>query len=223
MGGLDTVGIEVGEAITKRVRAELTAYVGPARTEQLTHRPIHVNDADQVWWTPMSSHDTERDQQERVMEFLTFSRYCDSKIPVFVGHSLFFRAFYSKRVSNRLLINRRQLSENLKRFRLSNASMLAVTVAYKEIEGGCSEAVMLDADLIFGGGFHATGQEKRDGFIAQLSTSPAAASVFTNLNLGIASSGMLAANIQNEFRDKKEQLSNGLKKFSEKLYDIFEK
>ncbi len=223
MGGLDTVGIEVGDAIEKRVRSELAISLGPNRADQLTRCPIDVNDADQVWWTPMSSHDTERDQQDRVVEFLTFCRFSEAKIPVFVGHSLFFRAFYSKRVSNRLLINRRQLSENLKRFRLSNASMLAVTVAFKDIPGGCSEAVMLDADLIFGGGFHASAAGKREGFMAQLSTSPAAASVFTNLNLGIASSGMIAANIQSELRDKKEQLSNGLKKFSEKLYDIFEK
>ena len=40
-------------------------------------------------------------------------------ITVFVGHSLFFKAFYSKRISKLMNKKRPHLSANLKRFRLS--------------------------------------------------------------------------------------------------------
>lgn len=225
IGGLDTVGVECGDGIERRVRSELGAVLGPKRADEMLSIPIDINDTDQPWWTPMSSHESEREQQDRVNEFLNYSRYCDAKIPVFVGHSLFFRAFYSKRVSSQLFQNRRHLSEQLKRFRLSNASMLAVTVAYQEKEGGYSDAVMIDADLIFGGGFHGATKDHDGGhahdnssILAQLSTSPGANTVFSNLNIP-----GFAANISQDLKQKKDQLSKGVKMFSEKIYDIFEK
>jgi hypothetical protein len=89
-----------------------------------------------------------------VREFITFSRHCDYNLPVFVGHSLFFKEFCSKRISAVMCRKRPHLSANLKRYRLSNASLLAVTVKYADLDNGCSEAVVVDADLIFGGGFH---------------------------------------------------------------------
>jgi hypothetical protein len=155
LGGFDTVGVEYGEGILKRLRAELSQIMmDEKKIHSLLTFPIDINDADQPWWTPLTSRDSSADQQERVREFMTFARYCDSKLPVFVGHSLFFKAFYSKRISNELLNNRKSLSENLKCFRLSNASMLAVTVQFIEKENGQVDSMIIDADLIFGGGFH---------------------------------------------------------------------
>lgn len=156
IGGLDTVGVAYGEAIESRLRSELAMILGAEEADRLVTFPIDFNDANLPWWTPLADHESEQQQQDRVREFLTFLRHCDAKIPVFVGHSLFFRAFYSKRVSSHLLKNRRKLSENLKKFLLSNATMLAVTVNFTDysLGGGLSEAVMIDADIIFGGGFH---------------------------------------------------------------------
>lgn len=156
IGGLDTVGVACGEAIESRLRSELAMILGAEEADRLVTFPIDFNDANLPWWTPLADHESEQQQQDRVREFLTFLRHCDAQIPVFVGHSLFFRAFYSKRVSSHLLKNRRKLSENLKKFLLSNATMLAVTVNFTDysLGGGLSEAVMIDADIIFGGGFH---------------------------------------------------------------------
>jgi broad specificity phosphatase PhoE len=156
IGGLDTVGIEVAEGIETRLRNELTQILGASRTDRLTAVPITINDCDLPWWTPIADHENEIEQQIRVREFVTFARYCDAQVPVFVGHSLFFKAFYSKRISKDLFKNRHHLSENLKKFRLSNATMLAVTVSFQDYTHGegLSEAVMIDADIIFGGGFH---------------------------------------------------------------------
>eukprot|EP00428_Durinskia_dybowskii_P076483 CAMPEP_0170355624 /NCGR_PEP_ID=MMETSP0117_2-20130122/741_1 /TAXON_ID=400756 /ORGANISM="Durinskia baltica, Strain CSIRO CS-38" /LENGTH=1335 /DNA_ID=CAMNT_0010609673 /DNA_START=108 /DNA_END=4115 /DNA_ORIENTATION=- len=155
IGGLDTVGIECGAAIIKRVKAELIHSLGAAKAEALMEGvEIDTTSVEQPWWTQMSSSDSEKDQLERVREFITFSRYCPHAIPVFVGHSLFFRKFYSKRVSKVMSRRRPHLSASMKRFKLSNATLLAVTVKYHDLEQGSSDAMILDADLLFGGGFH---------------------------------------------------------------------
>lgn len=106
IGGLDSVGIEVGDAIETRVRLELGSVVGLPRAQELMVDSIFVNDADQQWWTPIHSFEPGHEQQVRVKEFLTFVRYCPAELPIFVGHSLFFKAFYSKRISKLLDKNR---------------------------------------------------------------------------------------------------------------------
>lgn len=244
LGGLDTVGVECGDGISKRLRSELGQVVDSRRLEQLLKISLEVNDADQPWWTAMTSNEKTPEQQERVREFLTFARYTDSKLPVFVGHSLFFKAFYSKRISNELLLNRQSLSENLKNFRLSNASMLAVTVKFVEVENGQSDAMIIDADLIFGGGFHgvpedghhnhngengeeikSAGSSYRSNFFdsplklaSSLETSgQSIQQVFNSIN-----SKEFHSNLQHELKQKKEAITKGVKKLSEKIYDFFD-
>ncbi|KAJ1440297.1 hypothetical protein B484DRAFT_466781 [Ochromonadaceae sp. CCMP2298] len=117
-GGLDTIGTEVGGGILRRAHSELQQTVGR----------VDSNDANIPWWSPLSSFETEREQRDRIVEFVTYSRYCPHKLPVFVGHSLFFKAFYSKRVSAPMQQERPLLCSNLKKYRLANATLLAVTV-----------------------------------------------------------------------------------------------
>eukprot|EP01038_Epipyxis_sp_PR26KG_P004938 gene4938-6910_t len=162
IGGLDTVGIEYGETnILNRTENELSQSIGHIRALEVMAPSLDVNDADQPWWTPIASYESDREQQDRIKEFLTFIRYCDAKNPVFVGHSLFFKAFYSKRISDLMKRNRPELSENLRRFRLSNATVLAVTVLFSDRES--HDATILDGDLIFGGGFHGHSNHNEDG------------------------------------------------------------
>lgn len=244
LGGLDTVGVECGDGISKRLRSELGQIVDPRRLERLLKISLEVNDADQPWWTAMTSNEKTPEQQERVREFLTFARYTDSKLPVFVGHSLFFKAFYSKRISNELLLNRQSLSENLKNFRLSNASMLAVTVKFVEVENGQSDAMIIDADLIFGGGFHGVpedGHHHHNGENGEESKSAGSSyrSNFFDSPLKLASSLETSgqsiqqvfnsinskefhSNLQHELKQKKEAITKGVKKLSEKIYDFFD-
>lgn len=149
------MGIECGPGIMKRVKQELQQSLGANKAEELVDSvAVDYSSAEAPWWTNISSFDNEKDQLERIREFLTFSRYCPHTIPVFVGHSLFFRAFYSKRISKAMARKRPNLSDNMKRFKLSNATLMAVTVKYSDLEGGASDALILDADILFGGGFH---------------------------------------------------------------------
>jgi len=155
IGGLDTVGVECGPGIMRRVKAELTAALGPVKAAELTDSiEVDTSSADTPWWTAISSFDNERDQLERIREFVTFTRYCPHTMPVFVGHSLFFKAFYSKRVSKVMARKRPNLSANMKKYKLDNATLLAVTVKYIDLDTGDSDALILDADILFGGGFH---------------------------------------------------------------------
>ena len=160
VGGLDSVGVACGSSIADRVASELEAKLGKERAEQLMINSIHVNDAANPWWTNTTSFDNRVDQHDRVSEFISFSRYCEGDRPIFVGHSLFFKLFYSRRVSTLLAKVRPELSSNLKRHRLGNATILAVTVLYSsENDFDCT---ILDADLIFGGSFqkHTNGRGK---------------------------------------------------------------
>jgi hypothetical protein len=155
IGGLDTVGIEYGTGIMRRVKTELQLAMGVTRAHEVTDFvKADINDADAPWWTSVSGFETDRETTDRVREFITFSRYCEYNLPVFVGHSLFFKEFCSKRISAVMCRKRPHLSANLKRYRLSNASLLAVTVKYVDLDNGACEAVVVDADLLFGGGFH---------------------------------------------------------------------
>lgn len=155
IGGLDTVGVECGPGIMRRVKAELTTALGPVKAAELTDSiDVDTSSADTPWWTAISSFDNERDQLERIREFITFTRYCPHTMPVFVGHSLFFRSFYSKRISKVMARKRPNLSANMKKYKLDNATLLAVTVKYFDLDTGDSDALILDADVLFGGGFH---------------------------------------------------------------------
>lgn len=250
------MGIETGDGIGRRAMAELSAILGPQRAAELLDLHLHINDTDQVWWTPMASYDSERDQQSRIREFVTFMRYEESKIPIVVGHSLFFKAFYSKRISHSLMQNRKYLSHNLQKFRLSNASMLAVTVAFGDVDNGCSEALLLDADLIFGGGFHAPGnQGNRNSLERKASKALTEAAHQTSItnqvntaktseeseeeeelasggrkrseSSAIAMIGSNFANFKSDLKSKTDAittgLTNGVKKLSDTLHDMFEK
>lgn len=154
VGGLDTVGIAIGEKIKIRVVEELAQEFSdqPERVKKLTKESIKFDfgDADEHWWTNQSTRDTSTEVDERIDEFLRHSRYCGAPIPVYVGHSLFFKDFYSKRVAKVLELNRPEMAKNMKH-KLDNAVMMAVKVTYTGVKG---EAQIVDAALMFGGNFH---------------------------------------------------------------------
>jgi broad specificity phosphatase PhoE len=165
LGGLDSVGMVYGNAIEERVKDELTQVIGRHRTEEVMIESLHYNDCNSPWWTSISSYESQAEQQDRVREFISFARYSEHIHPVFVGHSLFFKAFYSKRVSNMLKQNRPEMADNMRKHRLSNATLMALTLQFIDRPNGGCDAIILDADLIFGGGFHgvAAGQDEEDG------------------------------------------------------------
>ena len=123
----------------------------------VTEPPLLEGDAAGPWWTPLSSFDSATDRDERMSEFINFTRYCRGSSPIFVGHSLFFRYFCAKRLSTYLLRNRPVLASKIKKLKLANATLLAVTLQYNTDglnSDGSIGCTIIDADLICGGGFH---------------------------------------------------------------------
>lgn len=193
------MGIECGAAIMKRVKNELQSSVGASKAEELTESvEVDYTSAENPWWTTLASFDNEKDQLQRIRDFITVSRYCSHTVPVFVGHSLFFRAFYSKRLSKVMARKRPNLTANLKQHKLGNATLMAVTVKYLDHDSGASEALILDADILFGGGFHGAKHVNTQH--------PHHDSADSGANEGIASSlGLSEADIDGSLQLEKEQ------------------
>jgi hypothetical protein len=61
IGGLDTVGVECGAGIMRRVKTELQLAMGVARAHEITDFvKCDVNDCDMPWWTSVSGFETEK-------------------------------------------------------------------------------------------------------------------------------------------------------------------
>ena len=71
--------------------------------------------------------------------------------PIFVGHSLFFRSFYSRHLSEDLIQNRPELAEKMMKYKLGNASVLAVCVDFPDNDYNIP--VIVDADVLFNSDF----------------------------------------------------------------------
>ena len=133
-GGLDTVGLVVGAEIKERVTHELIDTVGAEEAYQKVNIPFHILDAELHWWTDIHHYEGKREMNDRMCEFLDFAQFCEAEFPIFVGHSNFFRYFYSNYMSEVVQYNRPYLCANLRHFRLANACCLAVTVLFEEEE-----------------------------------------------------------------------------------------
>eukprot|EP01041_Mallomonas_annulata_P006382 gene6382-12905_t len=152
-GGMDTVGVKYGADIIPRVADRLEAVIGQPATARFMKTPIHINDANMPWWTPQSMSDSKEEVQRRVDDFLNFIRYSEVDTPIFVGHSLFFKAMYNCRISKALEANRPELAANMKKYKLDNANVMAITVGYIDNEDGETKpgSIILDADILFDG------------------------------------------------------------------------
>lgn len=156
-GGMDTVGICYGDAIRQRVQSELLSVVDrPEKVDAIMKTHLHVNDAQLPWWTPQSTFDSKADVDKRVDEVLNFIRYEEFETAIFVGHSLFFKRLCSRHVSHELLRNRPELAANLKKHKLSNATVLAATIRFSDDKS--TRPRIKDAELMFGGRFHIHGE-----------------------------------------------------------------
>jgi broad specificity phosphatase PhoE len=144
----DATGKKCGIDIVPRVNRKLTKELGQQRAVVLIESAkFDVKDAVHEWWPPVwSGTEENEDTQNRVREFLSFIRDCESKIPIIVGHSQFFKAFYSSRISKVLSNSQPETSANMQRYRLGNGTVLAVTVSFVG-----SEAEIVDADILFEG------------------------------------------------------------------------
>lgn len=166
-GGMDTVGVHTGSLIAKHVRSEFATLVSPRDADAFMSADIHINDANEPWWTPQTMMDNKEDIQNRVEDWLKFTRFSDENVPVFVGHSLFWKAFYKRRISEILETNRPELVKKMQKKKMGNAAIMAVTVAYLDepvVEKGIlkSKSIILDAHMLFNTNFHGDEESEQD-------------------------------------------------------------
>ena len=77
--------------------------------------------------------------------------------PIIIGHSLFFKLFYSTRLSELLKHTRPELYNMLynKQYKLINCSVLVLSILFSH-DNDC-ECIILDAEVLYGGGFEMNG------------------------------------------------------------------
>jgi len=157
IGGLDTVGKAIGDAVMPRVRAELADVVRPAGEDDedaallrwAQDVIVNVGDAASEWWTPGNTYESAAQVETRVQDWLDFVRYHEAETPIFVGHSLFYKAFYSKRMSAGFKAAKPELAAKLAKHKLGNAVLM-----YVEVDFSGEVPEIADAHILFGGGFH---------------------------------------------------------------------
>jgi hypothetical protein len=169
------VGTACGSLIMDRVQSELETMIGPKESKEfLSDAKINYNDTLYPWWTSFAAFDSKSEAQSRELEFLNYLQHCGDDYPIFVGHSLYFRNFYSKRISRSLALKRPRIAEELTKLKLSNATVLALTIHFGDDSGGWPvgfsreksvprRSQIVDAELIFGNGFHMTSSAARKG------------------------------------------------------------
>ena len=130
----------------------------------------------------ISIFDNQQEQQARIHEFISFIRYCTNNTtpttattttsannssinnttytndtPIIIGHSLFFKLFYSARLSELLKHTRPELYNMLynAKYKLTNCSVLVLSILFSHDND--YECIILDAEVLYGGGFELNG------------------------------------------------------------------
>lgn len=151
VGGLDTVGKAFGGSIALRMIEESSRLELSDESQRLIETTrFEINDAVGPWWTSASDFDNVEQVDERIAVFLNLVRYWPSKVPLFVGHSLFFHAFCSKSLYPLFCEREPELAKNLMKYRLENGSMLYLEVDFPLNR---EKPSIVDAHLVHGG-FH---------------------------------------------------------------------
>ena len=77
--------------------------------------------------------------------------------PIIIGHSLFFKLFYSTRLSELLKHTRPELYNMLynNQYKLTNCSVLVLSILFSHDND--NECIILDAEVLYGGGFELNG------------------------------------------------------------------
>jgi hypothetical protein len=77
-------------------------------------------------------------------------QYSQTETVIFVGHSLFFKKFYSEHISDELKSKNPDLAFQMSKYKLDNAGLLGVTVEFPE---NGSRPTIVDCEIMFGSRF----------------------------------------------------------------------
>ena len=171
IGGLDCVGEKVGEAIVSKVRSEFAGAIGSQRADELVDNvPVDIADCGTPWWTSQVrvlaaqchafhfiscflfslQYESPKEQQHRLKEFLEFVHHNGHDTAIYVGHSHFYKDLCASIIGSKLPIIKPDIAIKLSKYKLSNASMLGLTIVFPH---DSDVPFIEDASLLFGGDF----------------------------------------------------------------------
>lgn len=93
VGGQDTVGKEVGDAIKVRVKKELESVLGEGPQVDDCLADLHINDCTSEWWSNATEVEIGPAIKDRLNDVTSFLKFQTSPSIILVGHSLYFREF----------------------------------------------------------------------------------------------------------------------------------
>eukprot|EP00300_Choanocystis_sp_HF-7_P003159 c12383_g1_i1.p1 GENE.c12383_g1_i1~~c12383_g1_i1.p1 ORF type:complete len:421 (-),score=9.00 c12383_g1_i1:14-1276(-) len=148
LGGLDTVGKEVGEYIYARVKTEMEKIVGAEHASKACDVKLDFNDAVQSWWSGTVDRDNNDEMALRFEDWLATVQHASYDVGVFVGHSLFYRKFLKDYCSEQFKASNPEMATKMGSKKLQNAGCLALTLDFSS-----GRAQIMHAESMFGTGF----------------------------------------------------------------------
>lgn len=147
VGGVDSVGIAVGEAIEARVRKEFVEAIGEAETAQTMSSICPYSCSTGEWWSRAGTSESKQEIRTRIAHLLNALVAAPGEACVLVGHSLLFCELFRERCSADLASRRPAAVERLSGVKLSNAACCCAEVALNPASGAFE---IVDVDLVFG-------------------------------------------------------------------------
>ena len=146
VGGMDTVGGHVGDAILDNVKAQTSKVLGPEETEKIMgHVETDAYDTMDAWWTGAEDRDNDKHMRARFYGFASSLRFShrsglSDKPTIVVGHSLFMREFCTYFMDPDLA-DADPLAMKLTQFKLANACMVKLDLEFDD--GALDEIVRI--------------------------------------------------------------------------------
>ena len=137
VGGMDTVGGHVGDAILDSVKAQTSAILGAEETETIMgHVEVDPYDTMDAWWTGAEDRDNDKHMRARFYGFASSLRFShrsglSDKPTIVVGHSLFLREFCTYFMDPDLA-DADPLAMKLTQFKLANACMVKLDLEFDD-------------------------------------------------------------------------------------------
>lgn len=147
VGGVDSVGVAVGEAIEVRVRKELVEAIGEAETAQTMSSICPYSCSTGEWWSRAGTSESKQEIRTRITHLLNALVAAPGEACVLVGHSLLFCELFRERCSAELASRRPAAAERLAGVKLGNAACCCAEVAMNPATGAFE---IVDVDLVFG-------------------------------------------------------------------------
>jgi len=148
LGGLDTEGSEVGEAIMNRAISEAQPLLDPKGHEildkSLNGLLVDISEVEVRWWDGFQ--ESKNSVDTRMQDFMSQLQNCEADNIIVVGHSHYFRELFKQRLHPAL--SSTPLGKDLAKLKLMNAGVAAVTMDFSQSQEITSVELLFGTELV---------------------------------------------------------------------------